>query len=271
MAVKGEGVASSIDAHVRESIDKMVSEIRSTIDDVRVAVDQQLKAALQSMAADVNSVTFLPLIQKAIADLEDTLEADRPAPAPAAGADAERIKLAIQAIEQGKSQVDVLNALLEQCLHFGSRAALFILRGETFGGWKGVGFGPHGGNDENIKRFNAAPGLISQMDDLLRNEHVVVWDGLNLSSRLGGAHSERAIVIPMVIKDKVAAAVYIDVVAAETARLDTSALELLVFTTGLLIDTLAIRKKIPSPSLQEAGGATVAMSAAQLPPVRPAA
>jgi hypothetical protein len=254
MAVRGEEVASAIDAHVRESIEKMVSEIRSSIEDVREVVDQQLKAALQSVQADVNSVTFRPAIQKAIAALEEGLASA----APAAAADAGRLKRAVQVVERGKSQVDVLNALLEQCLEFGSRAALLILRGETFSGWKGVGFASHGGNDEMIKRFNAAPGLIPQLDDVLRNERVCEWDGSNLSTRFGVAASARAILVPMVIKDKVAAAVYVDVTAEETVRLDGSSIELLVFMTGLLVDTLAMRKKSPSPSLSDssAGAAT---------------
>ena len=257
MAVRGEEVASSIDAQVRESIEKMVAEIRSSVEDVRVAVDQQLKAALQSVQADVNSITFLPQIRKSITELEEGLEADRPAVAATApaGSGAARIKAAVQNIERGKSQVDVLNALLEQCLEFGSRAALLILRGETFSGWKGVGFSNHGGNDEMIKRFNAAPGLIPELDRVLRNEQVVSWDGANLATRLGVSGSERAVLVPMVIKDKVAAAVYVDAVGDAVSRLDQDAIELLVFTTGLLVDTLAIRKKIPSPSLSDSSGA----------------
>ncbi len=256
MAVKGEEVASSIDAHVRESIERMVGEIRSSIEDVRVAVDSQLKAALQSVQADVNSISFLPHIQKSVAELEESLVAEAPPPVAAAapgGAGAARVKAAIQSIERGKSQVDVLNALLEQCLGFGSRAALLILRGETFSGWKGVGFSAHGGNDEMVKRFNAAPGLIPELDRVLRNEQVVEWDGANLASRLGVGNSVRAILVPMVIKDKVAAAVYVDAVEDATSKFDTDAIELLVFTTGLLVDTLAIRKKIPSPSLRAEG------------------
>ncbi|HEV7768066.1 MAG TPA: hypothetical protein VGQ76_23895, partial [Thermoanaerobaculia bacterium] len=257
MAVRGEEVASSIDAQVRESIEKMVAEIRSSVEDVRVLVDQQLKAALQSVQADVNSFTFLPQIQKAITDLEDGIEADRPpvlaAAAVPSGAGAIRVKAGVQAIERGRSQVDVLNSLLEQSLEFGSRAALLILRGETFSGWKGVGFTAAGGNDELIKRFNATPGLIPELDLVLREEKVVAWDGANLSTRLGVAASETAVLIPMVIKDKVAAAVYVDAVGDAKGKFDQSALELLVFTTGLLVDTLAIRKKIPSPSLSDAG------------------
>jgi hypothetical protein len=253
MAVRGEEVASSIDAQVRESIEKMVAEIRSSVEDVRVLVDQQLKAALQSVQADVNSFTFLPQIKKSIGDLEEQIEADRPPAAAAAGSGASRVKAAVQNIERGRSQVDVLNSLLEQSLEFGSRAALLILRGETFSGWKGVGFSAQGGNDEMIKRFNAAPGLIPELDRVLREEHVVAWDGANLSTRLGVPASEMAVLVPMVIKDKVSAAVYVDAVGEGTAKFDQAAIELLVFTTGLLVDTLAIRKKIPSPSLSGEG------------------
>jgi len=280
MAVRGEEVASSIETHIRESIERMVSEIRASIEDVRVVVDSQLKAALQSVQADVNSVNFAPHIQKSIADLEQAIEEERPpAPPPApAGADASRVKEALQSVERGKSQVDILNALLEACLQFGSRAALLILRGETFSGWKGVGFTAHGGNDEIVKRFNAAPGLIAELDRVLRNEQVVLWDGANLATRLGVAAPAHAALVPMVIKDKVAAAVYVDATEEDAAKFDAASIEILVFATGLLIDTLAIRKKIPSPSLSEseavaappppptppASSETVAMSAAQM-------
>jgi hypothetical protein len=249
MAVRGEEVASSIDAQVRESIEKMVAEIRSSVEDVRILVDQQLKAALQSVQADVNSFTFLAQIKKSIAELEEGIEADRPPAAAAPASGALRVKTAVETIERGRSQVDVLNSLLEQCLGFGSRAALLILKGETFSGWKGVGFSAQGGNDEMVKRFNAAPGLIPELDRVLREERVISWDGANLSTRLGVPASETAVLVPMVIKDKVAAAVYVDAVGDGTANFDQAAIELLVFTTGLLVDTLAIRKKIPSPSL----------------------
>jgi hypothetical protein len=250
MAVRGDDVASSIESHVREALEKLMGEVRSSVEDVREAVDQQLKAAVQSVQADVSSVSFLPHIRKQISELEASLKSKDAAPSKA---DVSRVKKAIQNVEQGKSQVDILNALLEQSVQFGSRAALLILRGETFSGWKGMGFSAAGGNDENVKRFNAAPGLIPELDRVLKYEHVVIWDGHNLSTRLGVSGSVRAILVPMVIKDKVAAAVYVDVINQDQSKFDPGSLEILVFSTGLLIDTLAIRKKIPSPSLSEAG------------------
>ena len=272
MAVRGEEVASSIDAHVREAIERMVGEIRSSIEDVRDAVDQQLKAALQSVQADVKAITFLPQIHQSIGELEaslsESIAAAQPpaaAAAPSGGGDIKRLKRALQTVERGKTQVDVLNALLEECLAYGSRAALLILRGETFSGWKGIGFSEHGGNDEMVKRFNAAPGLIPELDRVLRAEEVVTWDGANLSTRLGVSASATAILVPMVIKDKVAAAIYVDAVEADVAKLDAASIEILVFATGLLVDTLAGRKKTPSPSLndgeQVAGSAPTAAAA----------
>jgi hypothetical protein len=252
MAGKGEEVASSIDAQVREAVEKLVGEIRSSVEDIREAVDQQLTAALQSVQADVKSMTFLPQIHKALAGME---EAAAPVVAPAAtGTDSATLKRAVQAVEKGKSQVDVLNALLEQAVRFGSRAALLILRGETFSGWKGTGFTAHGGNDENVKRFNAAPGVVSELDEVLKQERVVEWDGESIAGRLGVSNPARALLVPMVIKDKVSAAIYVDAVDADETKFDRSSIELLVFMTGLLVDTLAIRKKIPSPTLSQDAG-----------------
>jgi len=275
MAVRGDEVAGSIEAHVRDAMEKLVGEIRSSIEDVREVVDSQLKAALQSVQADVNAVSFLPHIQKSLGDFEESITASvPPPPAPVAaapsGADASQLKTAVQAVERGKSQVDILNALLEQCLAFGSRAALLILRGETFSGWKGVGFTAAGGNDEMVKRFNAAPGLIPELDRVLRSEQVVTWDGANLSTRLGVPASTSAILVPMVIKDKVAAAVYVDATEADAAKLDAATIELLVFTTGLLIDTLAIRKKTPSPSLNDGEAVKSVAPQPAAPPPPPA-
>ncbi len=262
MAVRGDEIANAIDAHVREAIGKMVAEIRSSVDDVRAAVDSQLNAALQSVQADVNSITFLPQIKKSIADLEDGFKGTAPKAAAGGGGDATKLKRALQAIERGKSQVDVLNGLLEQAIEFGSRAALLILRGDVSAGWKGVGL-----QDDAVKRFNAAPGVVSELDHAVRNEMVVEWDGASLATRFGASAPAKALLIPMVIKDKVSATVYVDVLPQDLAKFDRASLEILVFTTGLLVDTLAIRKKIPSPTLSSA----TAQNTAAQPAIAPAA
>ncbi len=77
------------------------------------------------------------------------------------------------------------------------------------------------------------------------------------------ARSQQAVLVPMVIKDKVSAAVFVDATSEDAGKFDAASIEMLVFMTGLLVDTLAIRKKIPSPSLTEESAGSVA-------PARPA-
>lgn len=277
MAARGNEVALAIEGQIREAIEKMVGDIRSSIDDVRDAVNQQLQAALQSVQADANAISLRSSLEKTLNEFEGTL-GDAPAataepvhvPAPR-GEESSRIKRAVQGVERGKTQVEVLNALLDQGLEFSSRVALLILKGDSFAGWKGLGFARFGGNDDQVKRFTATPGMVAELDELVRTETVVSFDGASIAGKLGVGAPSRALLVPMVIKDKIAAAVYVDQMDGDEEKLDRSSVELLVFTTGLLIDTLAIRKKTPSPSLSDDAGTPPAPRPAAAPAPAPAA
>lgn len=256
MAVQGDEIAARIEAQIREAIQRVVGDVRSSIQDVKEAVDSQLNAALQSVQADANALSLRgeidPLIQELMSSAAPAGPAAPAAPPPApvaAGPDGAMLRQAVRSVEQGKSQVEILNALLDQTLRFGSRAALLILKGDSFTGWKGKGFGRHGGDDEQIKRLTIPPGAVAELDQLRTAERSVHWNGNSLATRAAASAPAAAVIIPMVIKDKVAAAVYVDRMDGEQVSFDQASLELLVFTTGLLIDTLAIRKKIPSPTL----------------------
>ena len=268
--MNGKDVAQELEAQIREAIERMVADIRSSIDDVREVVDQQLTAALQSVQADANTSSFRTILDNAVARLAES-SPETPARAASTVPRASRVKRSIQMIESGRSQVDVLNALLDQALQFGSRAALLILKGETFAGWKGLGYARFGVDDDSIKRFSATPGTVPELDRLLRDERSIDWTGDRLSQRLGVDAPASTLAVPMVIKDKIAAAVIVEVSPEEVEKFDRDAIELLVFTTGLLIDTLAIRRKVPSPSLSRLDpGADTASISSTIPPAAPA-
>ena len=59
----------------------------------------------------------------------------------------------------------------------------------------------------------------------------------------------------MVIRDRLAGIVCADELPGEEGRLNEAAVEVLTFVTGLAVDLLAARKKIPSPSLTPTGEA----------------
>ena len=108
MAVRGDEVAEKLEQHLRETLDKMVGDIRSSIQDVREAVDQQLDAAMQSVVADVKSISLKGQFQKALADFQPPAPPPPPAVASKASFDGSLLKRAVQSIEKGKSQVDIL-------------------------------------------------------------------------------------------------------------------------------------------------------------------
>ncbi|MFN2238052.1 MAG: hypothetical protein ABR524_01545 [Thermoanaerobaculia bacterium] len=247
MAARDEEFAQKIEQSIREAVERMVTDIRSSIDDVRDAVNQQLEAASQSVQADAKSLSLRSHLDEIFAAEPEEVPVElTEAPARSSAA---QIKSAVRAIEQGKSQVEVLNALLDQSLHFSSRCALFILKGGSFAGWKGAGFTASGGSDDEVKRFAGSPADVEELGRVLDDHAVVDWDGASVAAKLKASTPSRATIIPMVIKDKVAAALYADAVDGAEENFDRPALELLVFTTGLLIDTLAIRKMVPSPAL----------------------
>ena len=247
MPVRGDEVTDRIEARIREAVERLVGEVRTSIDDVRDAIDQQLKAAVQSVQADMKSLSFRSEVEEEVKGLEESLRSSAP-PTPAISPSS--IRQAIVAIEAGKTQVEVLTALLDQCLGYGSRAALLILRTDGFAGWKGSGFTLHGGNDDAIKRFTAPAGKIPQLNQLMTDERMIAWDGASMAEQLGVKSPDAAALIPMVIKDKVAAAVYVDAIGEDRERFDPAALQILVFATGLLVDTLALRRTGASPTLR---------------------
>ena len=248
MAVQGEELASKIEERIKQAIDSVVEDIRVSIDDVREVVNQQFDAVLQSVLADAKSMSVRAELDEMLAG-QTIPEPSAAQPAAPKGPTPRELKKAVQRIERGGTQVDVLNGLLDQLLEFGSRAALLILKGDTFSGWKGKGFPSFGGSDETVKRFSAGPGEIGELDRLRLDERVVAWDGASFAQKLAVTPPQNAVVVPMVIKDKISAAVYVDLMPERDESLDQAAVELLVFVTGLLIDTLAIRRKVPSPTL----------------------
>ena len=65
--------------------------------------------------------------------MADDIAVNAPHPSDAIGL-SERLKAALKAIDNGRSQADILNAMLVQCLGYGSRAALLIWLAASFMG-----------------------------------------------------------------------------------------------------------------------------------------
>jgi hypothetical protein len=240
---------------IREAADRgvavRVEPLASAVQELRAGVDALVARANALAAAVPSAKDVLP--EGPIAALLESLV---PPPAPvAAGFDWKAYKEGIRAIDSAKTQVDALNAYLTAASGFAHRVALFVLKGDRVAGWKGKGFSSFGASDDVVRTIALVPAddpHVSRVFGEERTIYVSPTGSEPLFARLPGPHPTVAALVPMTIKDKVAAFLYADRVEAGTTLVEFNAVEVLTLLTTLAIDSLATRKKIPSPSLTAA-------------------
>ncbi len=156
----------------------------------------------------------------------------------------------VRALDQSGTQVEVLHRFLDECRRYCSRAALLVARGGTIGAWKAAGFSEHGGDDEAVRRIalpQSEGGLLARV---MGGTALRLTSANEISSLLKANRVSEAVVIPMVVREKISGTLYADCVLGEENRFDPDALGLLTFVAGVVVDRLAARKLKPAPSLK---------------------
>jgi hypothetical protein len=170
----------------------------------------------------------------------------------AAGSGAGDLLHAVSAIHTGTTQKEVLRALLDNTANYCGRAALFVIKSGSANGWQGRGFD----SNEDLKDFSLdvsspAPGRALQ-------SRAAVHAGTSemdprFISQFGAPAEDRVVVLPLHLKDKVAALVYADAGTALGGRMDAAALELLVAATGAWLEVALLRKQALKEGPAESG------------------
>jgi hypothetical protein len=159
---------------------------------------------------------------------------------------------AISAIHAGTTQKEILRTLLDNTVRYSGRAALFVVRGGAATGWQGRGFE----NNDDVKDFAldvnmgaaarvlqarmAFAGSAAEIDPLL-------------IAQFGAPSDDQVLILPLLLKDKVAALVYADSGDA-SGKMDAAALEVLVTATSAWLEVASLRKQGPKDGAGEAGG-----------------
>ncbi len=184
-----------------------------------------------------------------------------------------QLKAAFASIQESTSQADILSALLDGMARFSARVALFVLRGGLAQGWQARGLK----DNDAVKAItvNAAAGLAARA---AQTRSAVLGAAAEFDSRLaatfGAAAEPNALVLPLVVRDKVAALLYADGGVEPSGRLDAPAIELLVRTAAVWIELTAVRKAgAHVTEVASAGGAQapVVIEASSAPPAAMAA
>ena len=149
---------------------------------------------------------------------------------------------AISAIQAGATQREILRALLDNMVRYSGRAALFVVKGNSGTGWQGRGFA----NNDDIREFalDVNSGLPSRsLQGRMVFSGTVSDMDAKFVSRFGAPASDRILVLPLLLKDKVAALVYADGGTDAGGRIEEEAVELLVLSTSAWLEVAALRKQ----------------------------
>src|SRR5512133_27282 len=188
---------------------------------------------------------------------------------PAGGAPTDLLNAAFSTVLDSGSQAEILSSLLEGTSKFSRRSALFVIKGGHAVGWRARGFD----NNDAIKSFTLDPnrGLAGRAygDRQSVQAAAAEFDTKFISTFGEPMMGSNAIVLPLVLRDKVAALIYADGGAA--GKMDPSALECLTRGAGLWLEIVAARKSgTPLSAAEPEPDRTAAPAAAvELPPPPP--
>ena len=169
------------------------------------------------------------------------------------GAASAVLEAAMAALQDVTSQADILNVLLDFAARFSGRVALFVVRGDSATIWQARGFP----DDNGLRNFSL--NLNDPVVTRVVQERVPVAAGLdfdpNFLARVGHAAGGNAILLPLVLRDKVSALVYGDC-GLEGGKLDVAALKLMMRSAGMWLEVLSLRKALggapPAPAPEPA-------------------
>lgn len=188
---------------------------------------------------------------------------DMPASAPASenGAGSQALLDSMVAIQKGTAQKEILKQLLEQSNGYCGRSALFIVKAGTVQGWQAQGFG----NNDRVKNFTlqATADLVKRVVESREPASgSVAQMGDQFASTFDAPSDGDCFLLPLILKEKVAALLYADAGSELAGVLDQAALELMVRTTGQWLEVLTLRKS-PMPAGADAPAVEAAVSAAE--------
>lgn len=197
--------------------------------------------------------------------VHQVLENIRPYLGGGAGSGAGDLLKAISTIHAGSTQKEILRALLEGTSGYSGRAALFVVKSGSATGWQGRAFDTEGIKDFALDVSSSGPAKVLQ-------DRTAVKTGVSemdpkFVSHFGAPVEDQVLLLPLHLKDKVAALVYADAGTDSGGKLDASALELLVAAASAWLEVASLRKQAAKEASSEAASSEKLESPVPPPPV----
>jgi hypothetical protein len=242
---------AELDRQIAAAVERAVAEVRSELQGRLEKATADLRATLGTNL----SAPSLPASYLAAADLEPLASQARDeATASTRASTLDGFRDALLTIDAARQQSGVLEALLGAARGYASRAGVFLLTPEGARGWAASGFADGGRFAEVALEWNE--------DEAWRELHegrgsveLTAADCARLLARVEDSLPQGGALVPLVLRDRVAAALYADRLD-DQAPWSLAALQALTWCAALALETLPIRERSQTPtlrSLAEAG------------------
>jgi hypothetical protein len=187
-----------------------------------------------------------------------------PPPPVFAGPGMDKLRLSIAEIEKGTSLSEVLTYLVNEVSQYVDRTAMFIVKGTSAIGWYSRGVDP----GDAVKQVNvplAADTVfrnVSNSRQALRGALLHTPGTAQAIARLGG-RPQSVLVVPLILRDKLAAILYCDSTKDEVPGPEAHLVEVLVLFAAKSIDLLSLMPKTaPAAAARTSVGTTPERAAA---------
>ncbi|MBI2682927.1 MAG: hypothetical protein HYX26_06885 [Acidobacteriales bacterium] len=248
-------------ASLRQTIAQEVIEAVMPLVEAADASSAGLAAAEKRAAGAEKKVEEL---KTALADAESKAANPRFAPGTAP---TDILFASVASIYDAEGQADILRNLLDGIAQSNARAALFVAKGGNLTGWQCRGFADDGAVKGMV--LSGSSGLAGRA---MQDKEPVSAAAAEFSSQFistnGNPVDGNALVLPLVVRDKVAAIIYTDAGTSTPGTSDTSAARVLVRSAASWLEILALRKMVGG-AVEAAADAAAA--AAEPPPAPVAA
>ena len=200
-------------------------------------VEQVVSQVLESHVPKLREA----LVQRVLDELAAHPGVGAPQSSQASGSNAASLLKAISHIHEGSNQKEILRALLDGTTEFSSRSALFVVKAGAAVGWQGQGFGDKDGEIKDFP-FDVSAGLGAHA---MRERTPAAGESSEVDAsfiaNFGAPADNESVVLPLLLKDKVAALVYAD--GGASTGVDKVALELVVAATSAWLEVVSLRKQ----------------------------
>lgn len=271
-------VSEAVSARVDQLKDSLTEEIAATLAGVVSAAEEKAAAAEEHVEQvekeKKETEKRAKEAEKAAKDAEERVEnleeklekakAKKAEPEYAPGAaPTDLLNAAVASIADAGSQAEILKATLDGIAQFAARTALYVVKGGQLTGWQSRGFADEGAIKGS--QLSASNGLAGRaMNDREPVSAAAAEFDQDFVNTHGNPADGNATVLPLVVREKVSALVYVD--AGAEGRADLSAVRVLVRTAAMWLEILALRKLAGSATEAEAPTAVASAAVAEPSP-----